>query len=56
LVADKSLSKWLSSRSALGRWGDPNEIAGAAVFLSSDAASFVTGQTLCVDGGMLGQL
>lgn len=56
LVGDKSLSKWLSSRSALGRWGDPKEIAGAAVFLSSDAASFVTGQTLCVDGGMLGQL
>lgn len=56
LVADKPLSKWLASRSALGRWGDPGEIAGAAVFLSSDAASFVTGQTLCVDGGMLGQL
>jgi len=56
LVGDESLSKWLSSRSALGRWGDPKEIAGAAVFLSSDAASFVTGQTLCVDGGMLGQL
>ncbi|MFC5415280.1 SDR family oxidoreductase [Dongia soli] len=37
----------------LGRWGSPHEIAGAAVFLASDAASYVTGQTIAVDGGYL---
>ena len=38
-------------RSALGRWGQPREIAGAVVYLASDAASFVTGACLFVDGG-----
>lgn len=35
-----------------GRWGVPDDVAGAVVYLSSDEASFVTGQTLCVNGGM----
>jgi gluconate 5-dehydrogenase len=41
----------LAARTALRRWGQPHEIAGAAVFLCSDAASFVTGHTIVVDGG-----
>jgi NAD(P)-dependent dehydrogenase (short-subunit alcohol dehydrogenase family) len=39
--------------SALGRVGEWNEVAGAAVFLASDAASYVTGSIITVDGGTL---
>lgn len=52
LVQDEEFSAWVSSRTPTGRWGDVSELGGAAVFLLSDAASFINGQTLFVDGGM----
>ncbi len=53
MVDDAATAQWLRQRSSLGRWGQPEEIGGAAVFLASTAASYVTGQVLVVDGGYL---
>jgi len=43
----------LLKRMALGRWGVPEDLAGIAVFLASDASAYLTGQTMYVDGGFL---
>ena len=51
LDADPERKQRVMSRTPLGRMGTPSEVASAAVFLCSDAASFITGTNLCVDGG-----
>ena len=53
IVADESVAHMLSRRTSLGRWGQPKEIAGAVAFLASDAASYVTGEIIHVDGGYM---
>lgn len=45
--------KGFADRTALGRWGDPRELAGPAILLASDAGSYITGTVLVVDGGTL---
>jgi gluconate 5-dehydrogenase len=52
LLKDATLDAFVRSRTPLGRWGRPEDIAGPALFLVSPASRFVTGQVLLVDGGM----
>jgi gluconate 5-dehydrogenase len=52
LVEDPAFSAWLCNRTPAGRWGRVDELAGAAIFLASDASNFVNGQVIYVDGGL----
>ncbi len=56
LVADEQFSAWLTGRTPSRRWGEVAELSGAAVFLASDASSFVNGHVLYVDGGVTATL
>ena len=56
LVADPAFSAWLEKRTPAGRWGRVEELQGACIFLASDAASFVNGHILYVDGGITASL
>ncbi len=52
LIEDEKFTSWLTGRTPMGRWGDVEELVGAAIFLASDASSFVNGHILYVDGGI----
>ncbi len=56
LVDDPQFSAWLIARSPSRRWGDVQDLAGAAVFLASEASCFVNGHILYVDGGVTATL
>ena len=53
-MVDDAARRKLLSRTPLGRLGEPSEVAAVAVFLASDESSYVTGETIYVDGGRLG--
>ncbi|SHE76480.1 gluconate 5-dehydrogenase [Mariniphaga anaerophila] len=53
LKNDPEFDKWLCNRTPAKRWGQPAELIGAAIFLSSDASNYVNGNILSVDGGLL---
>ena len=55
LQKDETRSRQIMERIPAGRWGEPEDLAGAAVFLSSHAADYVHGHILAVDGGWLGR-
>ena len=52
LVEDPEFNQFVCDRTPLGRWGDPAELGGAAVFLASPAGAYVNGHLLVIDGGM----
>ncbi len=56
LLENVEFNKWICGRTPAGRWGQPHELAGAAVFLASRASDFVNGQILTIDGGLLAAL
>ena len=56
LVADEAFSAWLTNRTPNRRWGEVDELVGAAVFLASKASSFMNGHVLYVDGGVTATL
>jgi gluconate 5-dehydrogenase len=56
LHSDPKFNDWIAARAPMGRWGNPAELAGPAVFLASDAASYITGHVLVVDGGLTSAL
>ncbi|WP_342807934.1 2-dehydro-3-deoxy-D-gluconate 5-dehydrogenase KduD [Alteromonas sp. M12] len=53
LRADKERNEAISARIPAGRWGEPEDLAGAAIFLASSASDYVNGHTLLVDGGWM---
>jgi gluconate 5-dehydrogenase len=56
LREDAEFDGWLRKRTPAGRWGEPEELVGTAVYLASSASDFVNGQVVYVDGGMLAVL
>jgi gluconate 5-dehydrogenase len=52
LLNDQDFTRWVESITPIGRWANPDELGGAAVFLASEAAFYVNGHVLMVDGGL----
>jgi gluconate 5-dehydrogenase len=56
LWEDAEFNRWVNARTPAARWGEPEDLIGAAVFLSSAASDFMNGQTIYVDGGLLASM
>jgi gluconate 5-dehydrogenase len=56
LAAKPEFDSWVKNRTPAGRWGSPEDLVGAAVFLAAPASNFVNGHVLYVDGGWLAAL
>ena len=55
LQQDETRNRQILERIPAGRWGEPSDLAGAAVFLSSPASDYVNGEVMVVDGGWMGR-
>ena len=53
LIEGTPRGDWLKKHTPMGRFGDANELVGAAIYLISDSASYTSGETIIVDGGFL---
>ena len=51
-IDNEEVKQFIENRIPLKRWGQPEEVAGAAVFLASNASSYITGHTLVIDAGL----
>jgi gluconate 5-dehydrogenase len=56
LLEDREFDAMVRSRTPAGRWGEPSDLTGAAVFLASRASDYITGQIIYVEGGLLSAL
>lgn len=56
LMEDEKFNAWICARTPAGRWGNPDELAGAAIFFASRASDYINGHMLYVDGGILASL
>jgi gluconate 5-dehydrogenase len=56
LIENPTFDAWVKGRTPARRWGKPEELIGAAVFLAASASDYVNGQIIYVDGGMLSVL
>jgi len=56
LAENSQFDTWVRSRTPAGRWGNPSELVGTAIFLASPASDFVNGQIIYVDGGILASM
>ena len=56
LIDNPDFDAWVKARTPAKRWGKPEELVGAAIFLASDASNYVNGQVVYVDGGMISVL
>ncbi|RYH12304.1 SDR family oxidoreductase [Tropicimonas sp. IMCC6043] len=56
LIENEAFNDWVCKRTPSGRWGLPEEMAGTAIYLASDASNYVNGQLIYVDGGMISVL
>jgi gluconate 5-dehydrogenase len=56
LSQDKSFNSWLKNRTPARRWGNPEELIGTVIYLSSSASDFVNGQIIYIDGGILASI
>ncbi|MRY42668.1 SDR family oxidoreductase, partial [Parabacteroides distasonis] len=55
IMADKARNEQISQRIPAGRWGKPEDLVGAAIFLSSNASDYINGEIIVVDGGWMGR-